>query len=388
MSKAETSFEAMDEAGVRAAVASARRVVVKVGSSSLASARGGLDVAALDALVDALAAQRLAGREIILVTSGAIAAGCEPLGLTRRPVDLAQQQAAAAVGQGLLIARYTQAFARHGITVAQVLVTVADIARRASYTNALRTFGALTRLGVTPIVNENDTVATREIRFGDNDRLAALVAELVRARALVLLSDVDALYTDRPDQLGASRVSFVPRSTSVAVDVTRVGASGVGSGGMSSKLEAARLAAGAGIPVVLTSCTKVAAALAGETVGTAFAPSSKRRPRRLLWLADASDTQGRLHVDAGAVTALVSKGASLLAAGVRRVDGKFSAGDPVEVVGPDGRVIARGLVGFDADQLPPMLGRSSADLARDLGERFGHEVIHRDDLVLIRKVRV
>ena len=361
---------------VRAAVASARRVVVKVGSSSLASAKGGLNDLALGRLVDALAAERASSREIVLVTSGAIAAGCEPLGMTRRPVDLAQQQAAAAVGQGLLIARYAAAFAAHDITVAQVLVTVADITRRASYQNALRTFGALTRLGVTPIVNENDTVATREIRFGDNDRLAALVAEMVRAQALVLLSDVDALYTTHPDTPGAVRVSFVPRAGAQGVDVNRPGDSGVGSGGMSSKIEAARLAANAGIPVVVAACDQVSQALAGEPVGTAFAASSKRRPRRLLWLADASVAQGRLQIDAGAVKALTGGPASLLMAGVISVEGVFEAGDPVDVVGPDGQVVARGLV-----------GRGSDDLASSLGERFGHEVIHRDDMVMIKKAK-
>jgi len=366
----------MDEQAVRHAVGTARRVVVKVGSSSLASARGGLDQAALDTLVDALAAHRLAGHEVILVTSGAIAAGCEPLGFTHRPADLAQQQAAAAVGQGVLIARYTAAFDRHGLTVAQVLLSVGDIARRTSYANALRTFGALTRLGVVPVVNENDTVATREIRFGDNDRLAALVAELVGAHALVLLSDVDALYTARPDQPGARRISFVPRIADMGADVSQSGTSGVGSGGMASKIEAAGLATGAGIPVVLTSCRQVGAALAGEPVGTAFAPGAKRRPRRLLWLADASDAMGRLHVDDGAVKALTTTPASLLAAGVRRVEGNFDAGDPVDIVAPDGRVFARGLV-----------GRGSEELRSSLGERFGREVVHRDDLVVTRKAR-
>jgi len=377
--------EATQEQAVRESVAGARRVVVKVGSSSLASARGGIDNEALTRLVDVLAASVKAGREIVLVTSGAIAAGCEPLGLGHRPVDLAQQQAAAAVGQGLLIARYTQAFAKHGLTVAQVLLSVGDMARRDSYANALRTFGALTRLGVVAIVNENDTVATREIRFGDNDRLAALVAELVRASGLVLLSDVDALYTARPDTPGARAISFVPKLSELSADIDQVGTSGVGSGGMVSKIEAAGLATAAGIPVILTSTTQVGEALAGEPVGTVFAASSRHRPRRLLWLADASETQGRLMVDGGAVRALTTTAASLLAAGITGVEGKFDAGDPVEIVGPDGRVVARGLVGFASQELPQMLGRPSSELAGELGARFGHEVVHRDDLVLIRK---
>jgi len=377
-----------DEAGTRGVVGTARRVVVKVGSSSLASARRGLDTTRLGALVDVLAARHAAGGDVVLVSSGAIAAGLEPLGLTHRPADLAQSQAAAAVGQGLLVSEYTRAFARHGITVAQVLLTVNDLARKASFANALRTFGALTRLRVVPIVNENDTVATREIRFGDNDRLAALVAELVRAEALVLLSDVDGLYTAAPDLPGARRIAFVPGFAGLDVDVSAPGASGVGSGGMTTKLEAARLATAAGIAVVLARFDQAGAALAGEAVGTAFAPSDRRRPRRLGWLADASQAEGRLHVDAGAARALTTTPASLLAAGIRRVEGDFGAGDAVEVVGPDGGVIARGLVGFDAADLPAMLGRSTADLAAALGARFAREVIHRDDLVLARRPRL
>ncbi|MCL2465219.1 MAG: glutamate 5-kinase [Micrococcales bacterium] len=364
------------EQAVRQCVATGRRVVVKVGSSSLATASGGIDDAALESLVDAVAAACHTGREIVLVTSGAIAAGLEPLGFARRPADLAQQQAAAAVGQGLLIARYTQAFARHDLTVAQVLLSVEDLSRKTSYANALRTFGALTRLGTVPIVNENDTVATREIRFGDNDHLAALVAELVGAHALVLLSDVDALYTTRPDNPGAEPVRYVAKAADITADIDKSGTSGVGSGGMASKIQAAGLAAGAGIPVILTSCAQVGPALAGEPVGTAFSAAPRRRPRRLLWLADASVAQGRLHVDAGAVKALTTTAASLLAAGIVGVEGNFEAGDPVEIVGPDGQVVARGLVAFAARELPA-----------HLGERFGHEVVHRDDLVLARKAR-
>jgi len=323
----------------------------------------------------------------VLVSSGAIAAGLEPLGLTRRPSDLAQAQAAAAVGQGLLVSEYTQAFARHGIRVAQVLLTVGDLARKTSYANALRTFGALTRLRVVPVVNENDTVATREIRFGDNDRLAALVAELVRADALVLLSDVDGLYTAHPDSPGAVRIGFVPAVAAIDVDVSQAGAAGVGSGGMASKLEAARVATAAGIPVVLAEFGQAADALGGQPVGTAFAPTAPRRSRRLVWLADASQTQGRLIVDAGAARALTTTPASLLAAGIVAVEGAFEAGDAVDVVGPDGAVIARGLVNFDATELPAMLGHGSVELGATLGSRFAREVIHRDDLVLTRKAR-
>jgi len=375
------------EASVRQAIGRARRVVVKIGSSSLASTRHGLAADRVEQLADVLAARHRAGSDVVVVSSGAIAAGLEPLGLTHRPSDLAQSQAAAAVGQGLLVSQYTHAFARHGIRVAQVLLSVGDLARQASYANALRTFGALTRLRVIAVVNENDTVATREIRFGDNDRLAGLVAQLVRADALVLLSDVDGLYTTHPESPGAERLSFVQQVAGLDVDVSQVGAAGVGSGGMASKLQAARAATAAGIPVVLARWDQAEAVLAGQPVGTAFAAAGRRRSRRLGWLADASLVQGRLHIDAGATRALTTTPASLLAAGIRRVEGDFGAGDPVEVVGPDGSVIARGLVSFAAAELPLMLGRTSSDLVAHLGPHFGHEVIHRDDLVVVRRPR-
>ena len=377
----------LDEAATRAVVANARRVVVKVGSSSLASAKTGLDPKRVRALVDLLAARHARGGDVILVSSGAITAGLGPLGMARRPSDLAQSQAAAAVGQGLLVSEYTQAFAAHDIRVAQVLLTVGDLARKASFANALRTFGALTRLRVVPIVNENDTVATREIRFGDNDRLAGLVAELVRADALVLLSDVDGLYTAPPGRPGARRLPFVSNVHGLDVEVGQPGPAGVGSGGMVTKLEAARLATQAGIAAVLADFGQAEAALAGEAVGTAFAPSHRRRPRRLGWLADATQAEGRLHVDAGAARALTTTPASLLAAGVVRVEGDFSAGDAVEVVSPDGVVIARGLVNYAAADLPAMLGRGSAELAESLGPRFAREIVHRDDLVLARRAK-
>jgi glutamate 5-kinase len=369
-------------AELRRGLAGARRIVVKVGSSSLATAARGLDPTRLENLVAALAARQLAGSEVILVSSGAIAAGLEPLGLTHRPADLAQQQAAAAVGQGKLLAAYTAAFAAFGLHVGQVLLTVGDFARKASYGNALRTFGALTRLGVVPVVNENDTVATSEIRFGDNDRLAALVAELVRADALVLLSDVDGLYTARPDAPGATIVAFVADVAGLTVDVNQPGPSRLGSGGMATKVEAARLAAAAGIPVVLARFDQLGRVLAGDDAGTLFAPAAKRRSRRHGWLADAAEATGRLHIDAGAVRALTTTPASLLAAGLRRVEGDFRAGDSVEIVAPDGTVLGRGLTAYDARDLPRLLGRSSADLAAELGPAFAREVVHRDDMVL------
>jgi len=363
-------------------MAAARRVVVKVGSSSLTSAEGGIDDARVTALVEALAGTRIRGREVVLVSSGAIAAGLAPLGLARRPRDLARQQAAASVGQGLLIHRYTDAFAAHGIRVGQVLLTVDDVTRRGHYRNAYRTMAKLLELGVLPVVNENDTVATTEIRFGDNDRLAALVAHLVHADALVLLSDVDGVYDRDPRSPSASRLGVVTDDATLAA--VRVGSRGtLGTGGIATKLEAARIATGAGIPAVVAAAEQVVDVLAGNDVGTWFTPTGRRRSTRLLWLAHATEAKGELVLDAGAVAAVTTRGTSLLPAGVVDVRGRFSAGDPVDLVDEQHIPVARGLVNYDADEVPRLLGRSTRDLAAELGDAYERELVHRDDLVLL-----
>lgn len=369
---------------VRASVAGAHRVVVKVGSSSLTDAKGRLDASRLKALVDVLAAVQASGRDVVLVSSGAIAAGMRPLRMKTRPRDLAGKQAAASVGQGLLIEKYAALFGRHGVTVGQVLLTVDDVTRKGNYTNALRTFTRLLELGVVPIVNENDTVATGEIRFGDNDRLAALVAHMVGADALVLLSDVDALYTAHPSDPSAQRIDEVTSLDDLAVDTSKRG-SAVGSGGMTTKLEAARIATHAGISVVLASADAVADALAGRVVGTLFHPTGKRRARRLLWLAYASKPRGELVLDAGAVRAVTERKASLLPAGVIGFKGTFHAGDPVALVDAAGTVWARGLVNYDVEDLPGIVGRSTRDLVAERGPAFDRELVHRDAMIL--KVR-
>jgi glutamate 5-kinase len=287
-------------AGLRSDVIEAGRVVVKVGSSSLTTPDGEIDQARIDGLVDAVAHRRKAGTEVVLVSSGAIAAGIGPLGLRSRPRDLATQQAAAGVGQGLLVHRYTEAFGRYGFRVAQVLLTVDDVTRRSHYRNAFRTFARLLELGVVPIVNENDSVATHEIRFGDNDRLAGLVAHLVHAELLVLLSDVDALYSGAPHRAGSQRITDVRGERDLEGVTLGKNGTGVGTGGMLTKVEAARIATQAGIPVVLAAASDATAALAGERVGTHFHPTGRRRSTRLLWLAHASTPRGRLVLDAGA----------------------------------------------------------------------------------------
>ncbi len=359
------------------------RIVVKIGSSSLTTESGHLDPERVGAIVDAIANARDRGDEVVLVSSGAIAAGIGPLGFAGRPHDLASQQAAASVGQGALIAQYSERFAARGFLVGQVLLTVDDLTRRSHYRNARLTLNKLAELGVIPIVNENDTVATSEIRFGDNDRLAALVAHVIHADSLILLSDVDGLYDGHPSELGSKLIPVVNDAEDLfGVDITRVG-SKVGTGGMVTKVESARIATDAGIPVVLTSAAHADMALRGEAVGTRFETTGRRRPVRLLWLAHASKTRGELHLDSGAVRAIVERQASLLPAGITKVTGSFGTGDPVDLVAPDGAVVARGLVNFDSDQLPELLGRNTHELAEEFGAEYEREVVHRDHLILI-----
>jgi glutamate 5-kinase len=366
--------------GARPEIAGARRVVVKVGSSSLTTLPGGLDADRLSALVDVLGAARAAGREVVLVSSGAIAAGLAPLQITGRPRDLATAQAAASVGQLRLVQTYADAFARHGVTVGQVLLTADDLTRRSHYRNARQTVERLLALGVIPIVNENDTVATEEIRFGDNDRLAALVAHVARADALVLLSDVDGVYDGDPRTGPAALVGTVREPADLAaVTLGSATRNGVGTGGMATKVEAAFISAHAGVPVVVTSTAQAAAALAGEPVGTLFAAMGRRPNARQFWLRYASVPRGRLLLDEGAVRAVRERHASLLAAGITGVTGDFLADDPVELVGPDGVVVARGLVAYDAREMPGLLGRKTGDLPPE----HRREVVHRDEMVLI-----
>ncbi len=367
----------------RAEVTKALRVVVKVGSSSLTEPQGGLDVARLDTLVAELAAVRARDVEIVLVSSGAIAAGIGPLGLAKRPRDLATAQAAASVGQGALVSRYAHAFAQHGATVGQVLLTVDDVVRRAHYRNAQRTLIRLLEMRAVPVINENDTVATDEIRFGDNDRLAALVAHLVHADLLVLLSDVDGLYDGDPRRGGATLLTDVRGEEDLAHVQMGGKGSHLGSGGMATKVEAARIATGAGIPVVLASAAQTREVFLGEPIGTLFHPTGQRRSTRVLWLAHATEGRGRLVLDAGAVQAVVARRASLLPAGIIGVEGTFVAGDPVDMVGTDGRAVARGLVNYDSAELPGLLGRSTHELSRELGAQYEREVVHRDDLVIL-----
>jgi glutamate 5-kinase len=255
--------------------------------------------------------------------------------------------------------------------------------RRTQYKNAHRALEKLLHLGVVPVVNENDTVATHEIRFGDNDRLAALVAHLVHADALVLLSDVDSVYTGPPAE-GGVRIEHVRGTGDLdGVRIGSAGRAGVGTGGMATKVEAASIAASSGIPALVTSTAAAGRALAGEDVGTWFSVSGRRKPVRLLWLEHLAAVRGTLTLDDGAVRAVGQRHRSLLPAGITAVSGEFEAGDPVEIADQSGHVLARGLVNFSADELPAMLGRSTKDLGRELGPEYERVVVHVDDLVLL-----
>ena len=365
---------------MRRALANARRIVVKIGSTSLTGADGRLDDAQVRALAGELASARKRGVAGVLVTSAAIAAGLEPMGLKRRPSDIPSLQAAASVGQGILMHAYQRAFAKRKLPVGQVLLTQDDFVRRKGYLNAHNALERLLALGVVPIVNENDTVAVDEIRFGDNDRLAALVSIMIRADALVILSDIDGVYSADPKKHRAEMLAEVDDLS--VLEGLRAGKSGsaLGSGGMASKVEAVRIAAGAGTAVVIANGRTpqvVQRVLAGEQIGTYFAPHRARGRSRKMWIANAANPQGTLTVDEGAVRALQGGGKSLLPAGVIGSTGTFSVGDPVEVAGPDGAVFARGITNYAADEIPAIMGSSIRD--------GGREVIHRDYLVIVHE---
>ncbi|OBH90600.1 glutamate 5-kinase [Mycobacterium sp. E2733] len=363
----------------REAIRTARSLVVKVGTNALTTPSGVFDAGRLAGLADAIETRMKAGTDVVIVSSGAIAAGIEPLRLTRRPKDLATKQAAASVGQVALVNAWSAAFARYGRTVGQVLLTAHDISMRAQHTNAQRTLDRLRALHAVAIVNENDTVATNEIRFGDNDRLSALVAHLVGAEALVLLSDIDGLYDSDPRKTkGARFIAEVSSAADLAGVVAGPG-SDLGTGGMVSKMSSASLAADAGVPVLLAAAADAATALTDASVGTVFAARPVRMSARRFWVRYAAEAAGALTLDEGAVRAVVAQRRSLLAAGITAVSGRFYAGDVVELRGPDAAMVARGVVAYDAAELATMIGRSTSELPGELRR----PAVHADDLVAV-----
>jgi glutamate 5-kinase len=366
-----------------------KRVVVKVGTYTISDEGGRLDRAQIGEIVRQISEQRQKGVEVVLVSSGAIAAGVELLGLSERPRDIPSLQAASSVGQGLLLRLYTEYFQKLDILVGQVLFTQYDFAHREQYLNARNTFERLIDQSVIPLVNENDTVAVEEIRFGDNDRLAALVAVLTEADLLVMLSDVKGLYTADPKKdAGARLISEVERVTPAMIRAAGQSLEEHASGGMAAKLEAARIATSSGVGVVIAPGREpyvLGKVLKGNKVGTYFQAGRKKLKGQKHWIAYGARPQGVIVIDEGARNALVDGGKSLLPAGVLACRGNFGPGDAVEVVDESGKKIARGLCALSRSDLDEVKGLRSPEAARRLpGERC-EEVIHRDYMVILEK---
>jgi glutamate 5-kinase len=368
-------------------VRTARRLVVKVGSSLVTNEGAGLDLAAIANWARQIAALRAAGREIVLVSSGAIAEGMKRLGWSRRPGTMHELQAAAAVGQMGLAQAYESSFRDHGLRTAQVLLTHADLADRERYLNARSTLKTLLDLGVVPVINENDTVVTDEIRFGDNDTLGSLVANLVEAEVLVILTDQGGLFTADPRKDAAARLISEARAGDPLLEEMAGGAgSAIGRGGMITKVLAAKRAARSGAHTVIASGREPEVLVRlgrGETIGTLLVSDAAPLAARKQWLADHVQVGGTLHLDAGAARAVAKGGKSLLPIGVKAVDGEFERGALVACVGPDGREVARGLANYGAAESRRILGRPSTEIESILGYADEPELIHRDNLVVV-----
>lgn len=376
----------MNEHELRRSIAGeVRRLVVKVGSNLLVSLGRGLNTELISDLVTQIAHLQHNGYQIVLVSSGAIAAGMDRLHLTKRPRTIAELQAAAAIGQSRLMHVYEQAFEPWGITVGQVLLTHDDIRDRKRYLNGRNTLMTLLGLGIVPIVNENDSVVVQEIKVGDNDTLAALVSALVDAQLLVILTDIDGLYTADP-KAGGTLISLVKTVKKEVEDLARGSQTEIGIGGMATKVGAAKLAARCAIPTVVASGRSkgvINALLSGERIGTLFLPEGRKLRGKKRWIGAARRCRGALQVDRGAFGALTEGGKSLLPTGIIGVSGDFGRGDMVSCTDQDGAEFARGLVNYDARELRRIMGHKSSRIEEVLGYKYTDEVIHRDNLVLL-----
>lgn len=359
------------------------RVVAKIGTASITDTNGVIDRTALAKLCDEVAGLRANGHEVIIVSSGAVAAGVAALGFENRPADMQTLQAISAAGQSRLVEAYNVELARHDLVGAQVLLDPHDFIDRIQYLHARRTIDRLLELGCVPVVNENDAVASHELRYGDNDRLAALVANNMKADVLVLLTDMDGVYTSDPRRDPSAELVPLVRSTDPLLAITAdAGGSGRGSGGMASKLMAARIASWSGIRSVIARASRpdvLAGSVSDELVGTTFESHARTLPARKLWIAFAAEVEGTIDVDAGAEGALTHRPNSLLPAGVVAARGDFAAGDTVDIAGPSGRPFARGMASVDSMVVRKFAGQQTSDLP----EGVVHEVVHRDDLVVL-----
>jgi glutamate 5-kinase len=368
-------------------VAEAHTIVVKVGTNVLAGVDGTLDLGRIQALADGVHRVRQAGKKVALVSSGAIGAGVGRLGLGKRPTDLRHLQACAAVGQSFLMRAYEECLSRAGIPTAQILLTAGDFDNRTRYLNARNTINTLLEWGCLPIINENDTVSVAEIRFGDNDHLAAMVTNLLRASVLILLTNVDGLYNADPRADSAAKVvATVPYIDPEVLDMAGASRSALGSGGMRSKLRAARLATAAGESVVMANGSTpgiLDQIMAGEVVGTLFLPHGSSLQSKKRWLGFTARPKGKLITDAGARTAVQHQGRSLLPIGMVGVSGTFHKGDVVGLCDVDGHEFARGLSNYSADDARKICGMRTEQVAEVLGALPYEEVVHRDNLVVI-----
>ncbi|HAF43417.1 MAG TPA: glutamate 5-kinase [Gallionellaceae bacterium] len=364
-----------------------QRIVVKIGTGLLTNAGRQLDLARVSALADQLAALRRNSIEVAVVSSGAIGAGMGELGMTARPTSLPELQACAAIGQSKLMSLYAEAFRRHGLHVAQILLTHADLSDRVRHLNARNTIDTLLARGVVPIINENDTVVTDEIKFGDNDTLGALVANLIEADAFVILTDQDGLYTADPRKDASASLISEAQAGDEKLELMAGGAgSHIGRGGMITKVLAAKRAARSGAHTVIASGHErdvLPRLLQGESIGTLLTASALSLDARKQWLADHLQVSGKVSLDAGAVRVLRNEGKSLLSIGVTQVSGEFQRGAVVAVLDTEGRDIARGLVNYNADEARRIAGKASGEIENILGYVDEPELIHRDNLVLL-----
>jgi glutamate 5-kinase len=376
----------MDEQQLRKEIMEGvRRVVIKVGSSLLVSLGAGLNKAFISRLATELSGLKAKGMEIVMVSSGAIAAGMERLGLTKRPRTISELQAAAAIGQSSLMHIYEEAFAPSGLKVAQVLITRDDMKDRKRYINARNTLRTLLDLGIIPIINENDSVVVEEIKFGDNDLLAALVTSLIDADLLLILTDTAGLYDGDPYQ-GGRLISLVEKVTKKVEAMAQGAQTEIGTGGMASKIGAAKLAARCDVPTVVTGCKDhnvLERIFAGESIGTLFLSAGERLKGKKQWIGITLRPKGGLILDQGAQEAILKKGKSLLPSGIVKVEGTFGRGDLVSCLDPRKKEFARGLVNYNSRELQKIMQRQSSQIEEVLGYKYTDEVIHRDNLVIL-----
>lgn len=363
------------------------RIVVKVGSNLLTDKTGRINQKRIHSLAREISELHNKKVEIVVVSSGAIASGLKKLGLKTKPKEIRKKQATAAVGQPLLMWMYEKYFLKFKKHIAQILLTRDDLSDRVRYVNAKNTILTLLEMGVIPIINENDTVATDEIKFGDNDQLAALVSGLIEANQLIILSDVPGLYTSDPKKdPNAKLIKHVKEVSKDLIEIAKPTSTGYGTGGMYSKVIAAKKATSFGIPVHIVSGRKygnIKAVIEGKQVGTYFEPVSQRVTSRKGWIAYATRAKGNLYIDEGAVKALLNDGKSLLPSGIKKVEGDFDTGDAVYCIDEKGEKIAKGLVNYSSCEIKMIKGKKSSEIEKILGYKYSDEVIHRDNLVIL-----